>query len=168
MPDGPLLLSPDIMAKSFYREVIKRRPDLFKIQFLEYILALFPDNSEPFYSGFGNRASDAISYKAVLIPKGKTYIINPRGELSSEIQTMYKKSYSCINEIVDMTFPFIKTKVLPKATLTQEETTFKDVKCIEIELDDHEIGGSSYQSENFNNFNYNKSVTDKILGQDEL
>jgi phosphatidate phosphatase LPIN len=31
MPDGPLLLSPDRMAKSFYREVIKRRPDLFKI-----------------------------------------------------------------------------------------------------------------------------------------
>ena len=109
MPDGPLLLSPDRMAKSLYREVIKRRPDLFKIQFLEYILALFPENIEPFYAGFGNRNSDAISYKKVFISQGKTYIINPSGELNTEILQMHKTSYSCINDIVDMTFPFIQT-----------------------------------------------------------
>ena len=34
MPDGPLLLSPDRMAKSFYTEVIIKKPHLFKIAYL--------------------------------------------------------------------------------------------------------------------------------------
>jgi phosphatidate phosphatase PAH1 len=81
MPDGPLLLSPDRLAKSFYREVIIKKPHIFKISCLQNILNLFPPNSEPFYAGFGNRDTDAISYRAVAVNLGKIYIINPKGEI---------------------------------------------------------------------------------------
>jgi phosphatidate phosphatase LPIN len=42
MPDGPLLLSPDRLAQSLYREVIIKQPHIFKIQCLSTIKNLFP------------------------------------------------------------------------------------------------------------------------------
>ena len=81
MPDGPLLLSPDRMAKSFYTEVIIKKPHLFKIAYLQTIMDLFPKLSEPFYAGFGNRETDAISYRSVAIHLGKIFIINKEGEI---------------------------------------------------------------------------------------
>ena len=62
MPDGPLLLSPDRMMKSIYREAIIKQPHIFKIQCLKTVKNLFPLHTEPFYAGFGNRETDAISY----------------------------------------------------------------------------------------------------------
>lgn len=82
MPDGPLLLSPDRMAKSMYREVIMKMPHLFKIKCLKEIKDLFPVNSEPFYAGFGNRDTDYISYKSLSISPNKIFIINPKGEVT--------------------------------------------------------------------------------------
>ena len=37
--------------------------------------------SEPFYAGFGNRDTDAISYRANSVSLGKIFIINPKGEV---------------------------------------------------------------------------------------
>jgi len=96
MPDGPLLLSPDRLVKSMYREVIIKKPHLFKIACLKNIKDLFPSDSEPFYAGFGNRDTDAISYRAVAINLGKIFIINPKGEIG-QFNNMYSKSYSLIN-----------------------------------------------------------------------
>ena len=81
MPDGPLLLSPDRMATSFYRELIIKKPHIFKIDYLTKILKLFPEYIEPFYAGFGNRDTDALSYRSVKIGLGKIYIINTSGEI---------------------------------------------------------------------------------------
>ena len=67
---------------------------------------LFPQNSEPFYAGFGNRDTDAISYRAISINLGKIYIINPKGQIK-QFNQMYVKSYPQINVIVDMMFPTI-------------------------------------------------------------
>ena len=89
MPDGPLLVSPHRMAQSFYTEVIIKKPHLFKIAFLQTIMNLFPKNCEPFYAGFGNRDTDAISYRSVAINLGKIFIINPRGEIKL-LNKMYK------------------------------------------------------------------------------
>lgn len=54
---------------------------MFKIAALRNIRKLFPDNEFPFYAGFGNRDTDAISYRAVGIDLGKIFIINPEGEI---------------------------------------------------------------------------------------
>ena len=108
MPDGPLLLSPDRTAQSLYREVIIKRPDLFKVDCLSAIKNLFPENSEPFYAGFGNRDTDAVSYKAVEIKEGKIFIINPKGIIKQFHNDVYCKSYPEINLMVDMMFPAVQ------------------------------------------------------------
>lgn len=53
LPDGPLLLNPTSLLSAFHREVIEKKPELFKIACLNDIKALFPTN--PFYAGYGNR-----------------------------------------------------------------------------------------------------------------
>ena len=81
MPEGPVLVSPDRTAKSLYREVIIKKPHLFKIACLSAVLELFPADSCPFFAGFGNRETDALSYRAVKINVGKIMIINPKGQI---------------------------------------------------------------------------------------
>lgn len=41
----------------FYREVIEKKPEKFKIECLTDIKHLFYPNTEPFYAAFGNRAT---------------------------------------------------------------------------------------------------------------
>lgn len=54
---------------------------MFKIAALRNIRNLFPADEYPFYAGFGNRDTDAISYRAVGINLGKIFIINHDGEI---------------------------------------------------------------------------------------
>ena len=75
-----MLISPDGLLPSMYRELILRRPHEFKIRCLEEIRALFPPDWNPFYAGFGNRGTDEASYLAVGVPPSKVLIINPKGE----------------------------------------------------------------------------------------
>lgn len=76
-------MSPDRLMRSFSREVILKKPQVFKIAALKNIRNLFPDadNNPPFVCGFGNRDTDAVSYRNVGIPLGKIFIINPDGEV---------------------------------------------------------------------------------------
>ncbi|XP_052626515.1 phosphatidate phosphatase PAH2 isoform X2 [Lactuca sativa] len=78
LPDGPVVISPDGLFPSLFREVIRRAPHEFKIACLEDIKACFPSDRNPFYAGFGNRDTDEFSYVKVGIPKGKIFIINPK------------------------------------------------------------------------------------------
>lgn len=91
MPDGPVIMSPDRLVKSFKREVIDRKPQIFKIAALKNIKKLFNSDHNPFYGGFGNRDTDAISYRAVGIDLGKIMIINKDGEIH-HFNSMYKNS----------------------------------------------------------------------------
>lgn len=91
MPDGPVIMSPDRLIRSFKREVIHRKPQMFKIAALKNIRHLFPDEAIPFEAGFGNRDTDAISYRAVGIALAKIFIINHDGEIH-HFNSMYKKS----------------------------------------------------------------------------
>jgi phosphatidate phosphatase LPIN len=52
LPDGPVVISPDGLFPSLFREVIRRAPHEFKIACLEDIKALFPKDRNPFYAGF--------------------------------------------------------------------------------------------------------------------
>ncbi|BBN06508.1 phosphatidate phosphatase LPIN [Marchantia polymorpha subsp. ruderalis] len=104
LPDGPVVISPDGLFPSLYREVIRRAPHEFKIACLEDIKSLFPPESKPFYAGFGNRDTDELSYLKVGISKGKIFIINPKGEVSVNNQVDVK-SYTSIHKLVDDMFP---------------------------------------------------------------
>lgn len=55
LPPGPILMSPDGLVSSFKREVIDKTPETFKIACLTEVKSLFPKNSHPLLSGFGNR-----------------------------------------------------------------------------------------------------------------
>lgn len=94
---------------SFKREIIDRKPQLFKIAALLNIKNLFKENHSPFYAGFGNRETDAISYRAVGIDFKRIFIVNPQGEIVI-LKSMYKKSYPLINELVDQMFPPVCSK----------------------------------------------------------
>lgn len=105
LPDGPVVISPDGLFPSLYREVIRRAPHEFKIACLEDIRALFPPDSNPFYAGFGNRDTDEISYLKVGIAKGKIFIINPKGEISVNRRCLDTKSYTSLHALVNGMFP---------------------------------------------------------------
>ncbi|XP_022772867.1 phosphatidate phosphatase PAH2-like [Durio zibethinus] len=104
LPDGPIVISPDGLFPSLYREVIRRAPHEFKIACLEDIKALFPSDCNPFYAGFGNRDTDEISYLKVGIPKGKIFIINPKGEVAVN-RRVDTKSYTSLHALVHGIFP---------------------------------------------------------------
>ncbi|CAJ2673945.1 unnamed protein product [Trifolium pratense] len=105
LPDGPVVISPDGLFPSLYREVIRRAPQEFKIACLEDIRALFPPDYNPFYAGFGNRDTDEISYLKVGIAKGKIFIINPKGEISVNRRCLDTKSYTSLHALVHGMFP---------------------------------------------------------------
>uniref|UniRef100_A0A7N0TPZ2 LNS2/PITP domain-containing protein n=1 Tax=Kalanchoe fedtschenkoi TaxID=63787 RepID=A0A7N0TPZ2_KALFE len=105
LPDGPVVISPDGLFPSLYREVIRRAPHEFKIACLEDIRALFPSDCNPFYAGFGNRDTDEISYLKVGIPKGKIFIINPKGEVAVHHRRVDAISYSDLHTLVNGMFP---------------------------------------------------------------
>ncbi|VAH08157.1 unnamed protein product [Triticum turgidum subsp. durum] len=104
MPNGPVVISPDGLFPSLYREVIRRAPHEFKIACLEDIKALFPSDYNPFYAGFGNRDTDELTYKKMGISKGKIFIINPKGEVAIN-SSVDVKSYTSLHTLVNDMFP---------------------------------------------------------------
>lgn len=105
LPNGPVVISPDGLFPSLYREVIRRAPHEFKIACLEDIKKLFPSDYNPFYAGFGNRDTDELSYRKIGIPKGKIFIINPKGEVAINQHRIDVKSYTSLHTLVNDMFP---------------------------------------------------------------
>jgi len=115
IPDGPVILSPDRTFTALKREVILKKPEVFKMACLNDIrklylkdLGLDDDNYDyvnknmnnvvdgnagmfddemptPFIAGFGNRITDGISYRSVGIPRSRIFTINPYGEVHMEL-----------------------------------------------------------------------------------
>lgn len=104
LPNGPVVISPDGLFPSLYREVIRRAPHEFKIACLEDIKKLFPSDYNPFYAGFGNRDTDELSYRKIGIPKGKIFIINPKGEVAIS-HYIDVRSYTSLHTLVNDMFP---------------------------------------------------------------
>ena len=123
LPAGPVILSPDRTMAALRREVILKKPEVFKIACLNDIRSLYfhkdinaddEDNEEkptPFFAGFGNRITDALSYRTVGIPSSRIFTINTEGEVHMELLELagYKSSYLHINELVDHFFPPVTT-----------------------------------------------------------
>ncbi|KAI8330886.1 Lipin/Ned1/Smp2-domain-containing protein [Chlamydoabsidia padenii] len=111
LPDGPVIMSPDRLFTSFHREVIMRKPEVFKMACLKDIQRLF-GGRDPFYAGFGNRITDAISYRSVNVPASRIFTIDPYGDIKLELLKGFTSSYIHLNDLVDQIFPPVNTKTL--------------------------------------------------------
>ncbi|EPR77660.1 Protein involved in plasmid maintenance [Spraguea lophii 42_110] len=104
LPQGPIILSPDGIFGALYRELIRRRPEDFKISCLKTIKDIF-NGYNPFIAGFGNRINDVITYKALDICDSKIFTTNPKGEVYLELKGTLVSTYSTLNTFVDSIFP---------------------------------------------------------------
>ncbi|XP_061864935.1 phosphatidate phosphatase LPIN3 [Colius striatus] len=104
LPKGPILLAPSSLFSAFHREVIEKKPEVFKIACLMDIQNLFATEL-PFYAAFGNRASDVYAYKQVGLPESRIFTVNPKGELIQELTKNHKSTYERLSELVELIFP---------------------------------------------------------------
>jgi phosphatidate phosphatase LPIN len=113
LPKGPVIMSPDRTIAALRREIYLRKPEVFKMACLRDILNLFPGRTNPFYAGFGNRFTDALSYRSVNIPSARIFTIDTNGKVSLDLLTLnrYRSSYVTMRELVDHFFPPVSTLV---------------------------------------------------------
>ncbi|KAJ5292041.1 hypothetical protein N7478_001292 [Penicillium angulare] len=107
LPKGPVICSPDRTMAALRREIYLRKPEVFKMACLRDILNLFNGKENPFYAGFGNRLTDALSYRSVNIPSTRIFTINSNAEVSLDLLSLnkYKSSYVTMQELLDHFFP---------------------------------------------------------------
>ncbi|XP_068919685.1 phosphatidate phosphatase LPIN3 [Petaurus breviceps papuanus] len=108
LPKGPLLLTPSGLFSALHREVVEKKPEVFKIACLTDIHHLFLPHGDPFFAGFGNRDSDVYAYLHVGIPKSRIFTVNPQGELIQELIKNHKTTYDQLGETVELIFPPVK------------------------------------------------------------
>lgn len=113
LPKGPTILSPDRTLAALRREIYIRKPEVFKMACLRDIKNLFGPNRTPFYAGFGNRLTDALSYRSVSIPSKRIFTINSYAEVSLDLLSLNKLRYSYVNmrDVVDHYFPPVNTLI---------------------------------------------------------
>ncbi|KAM9527244.1 phosphatidate phosphatase LPIN3 isoform 3-T4 [Guaruba guarouba] len=104
LPKGPILLAPSSLFSAFHREVIEKKPEVFKIACLKDVQNLFATKL-PFYAAFGNRANDVYAYKQVGLPESRIFTVNPKGELIQELTKNHKSTYERLSELVELIFP---------------------------------------------------------------
>lgn len=107
LPKGPTIMSPDRTIAALRRELYIRKPEVFKMACLRDIKNLFGPGKTPFYAGFGNRLTDALSYRSVNIPSNRIFTINSNAEVSLDLLslTKLKLDYVSMREIIDHYFP---------------------------------------------------------------
>ncbi|XP_033009297.1 phosphatidate phosphatase LPIN3 isoform X2 [Lacerta agilis] len=105
LPKGPILLAPSSLISAFHREVIEKKPEVFKIACLTDIRNLFGRNKQPFHAAFGNRPNDVHAYKEVALPETRIFTVNPKGELTQEHIKIHKSTYDRLSEVVELLFP---------------------------------------------------------------
>ncbi len=134
LPKGPVIMSPDRTIAALRREIYLRKPEVFKMACLRDILNLFGQERKPFYAGFGNRLTDALSYRSVNIPSTRIFTINSNAEVSLDLLTLnkYKSSYVTMREVVDHFFPTISLLTNGGA---EKETDFVFWRDVPQEID---------------------------------
>jgi len=142
LPKGPVIMSPDRTIAALRREVYLRKPEVFKMACLRDILGLFPGRHSPFYAGFGNRFTDALSYRTVHIPQSRIFTINSKGEVLLDLMSLscMKSSYVSMREVVDHSFPPVSTLVKEGGEEFTDFKYWRDDPSLEI---DHFIPSDS-------------------------
>lgn len=114
-----------------------RQPEVFKMACLRDIQRVFGEsNRNPFSAGFGNRITDALSYRSVNVPSGRIFTIDSSGEVKMELLELAGYKSSCVppfpnqkntqadrvvryihmTDLVDQMFPPIHRKWAPEFT----------------------------------------------------
>ena len=106
LPEGLVIVNPEKLFASLVREVIKKKPQEFKIPTLKTIQELFPEDCVPFYAAYGNKVTDSISYTSVGISHENIYIVNKQGVVTCNNDS-YKTTYKNISDFLSMLFPRI-------------------------------------------------------------
>ena len=129
LPKGPVIMSPDRTIAALRREIYLRKPEVFKMACLRDILGLFRGRENPFYAGFGNRLTDALSYRSVNIPSTRIFTINSNAEVSLDLLSLnkYKSSYVTMRELVDHFFPPVSLLVHEGGEDFTDFTYWRDV-----------------------------------------
>lgn len=145
LPKGPVIMSPDRTIAALRREIYLRKPEVFKMACLRDILTLFNHKRNPFYAGFGNRLTDALSYRSVNIPSTRIFTINSNAEVSLDLLTLnkYKSSYVTMREVVDHFFPPVGLLVTRGG---EDFTDFNYWRDPLLEIDDLEDSDSEVQT----------------------
>ncbi|KAI9682271.1 MAG: hypothetical protein M1817_000325 [Caeruleum heppii] len=146
LPKGPVIMSPDRTIAALRREVYLRKPEVFKMACLRDILNLFSQKNNPFYAGFGNRLTDALSYRSVNIPSTRIFTINTNAEVSLDLLSLnkYRSSYVSMRELVDHFFPPVGLLVSGGG---EEYTDFNYWRDAPLELDDFSASDSEEEGE---------------------
>lgn len=141
LPKGPVIMSPDRTIAALRREIYLRKPEVFKMACLRDILSLFSHKGNPFYAGFGNRLTDALSYRSVNIPSTRIFTINSNAEVALDLLTLntYRSSYVTMREVVDHFFPPIGLLVTGGG---EEFTDFKYWRDAPLDIDDFDESDS--------------------------
>ncbi|GBB94675.1 hypothetical protein RclHR1_00240023 [Rhizophagus clarus] len=138
LPDGPVIMSPDRLLTAFHREVIMRKPEVFKMACLRDVQKLFGDRN-PFFAGFGNRITDALSYRSVNVPPSRIFTIDSNGEVILELLSGYRSSYVDLSDLVDQMFPHIGGR--------KWDTVYNDWNYWKPSLPDIEIPTEIYENQ---------------------
>lgn len=164
LPKGPVIMSPDRTIAALRREIYLRKPEVFKMACLRDILNLFSHKRNPFYAGFGNRLTDALSYRSVNIPSTRIFTINSNAEVSLDLLTLnkYKSSYVTMREVVDHFFPPVGLLVTGGG---EEFTDFNYWREAPLDIEDFEDSDSEEQSKGNR---YQQSIRSEDEGSEGL
>ncbi|KAJ5167232.1 Nuclear elongation and deformation protein 1 [Penicillium canariense] len=162
LPKGPVICSPDRTMAALRREIYLRKPEVFKMACLRDILGLFSGKENPFYAGFGNRLTDALSYRSVNIPSTRIFTINSNAEVSLDLLSLnkYKSSYVTMQELLDHFFPAISLLVQSGG---EEYTDFTYWRDTPQDIDDF----SATDSEEEDDDEDEEPADDEMLEDDE-
>lgn len=174
LPKGPTIMSPDRTIAALRRELYIRKPEVFKMACLRDIKNLFGPNRTPFYAGFGNRLTDALSYRSVSIPSNRIFTINSYAEVSLDLLSLNKLRYSYVNmrEVVDHYFPPVNTLVKGGG---EEYTDFTYWREPVLEVDDFSDSESDekdeddhHASEDEDDEDGNEELGDSYISRDSI
>ena len=164
-------MSPDRTYAALRREVYLRKPEVFKMACLRDIMSLFQDRSgatrTPFYAGFGNRLTDALSYRSVAIPSTRIFTINSNAEVSIYLlaSDQYRTSYVSMRELVDHYFPPIGLLVKEGG---EEFTDFNFWRDRPLDLSDFSASESESETEAEDYPSVDESVRSEDEGAEDL
>ena len=167
LPKGPTIMSPDRTIAALRRELYIRKPEVFKMACLRDIKNLFGPNRTPFYAGFGNRLTDALSYRSVSIPSNRIFTINSYAEVSLDLLSLNKLKYSYVNmrEVVDHYFPPVNSLVKGGG---EEYTDFTYWRDPVLELDDFSGSESDEKDADEDRLSEDEDVEDNEEENEEL
>jgi phosphatidate phosphatase LPIN len=120
----------------------------------------------PFYAGFGNRITDAMSYRSVSIPSTRIFTINSHAEVSMHLlaSDQYRTSYVTMRELVDHYFPPVGLLVREGG---EEYTDFNYWRDRPLEIDQFSASESSGEYDEEYDAEGRPSVDESVRSEDE-